>query len=460
MQDEVCSGTDYAWQGHAVAVGTLPPGRHIVWDSLKTVHGCDSLFRLDLTVRPVYFNAQTASVCENDVYVWKNHTVPIGRKAPGTYVIWDSLKTMSGCDSVFRLTLTVYRVRLYADTSEICEGGYLLWRGRRLTAPGVYDDSLKTVHGCDSIFRKVLVVRPSYLFEEIVPICNNDVHVWRGRQLVTPGTYTDSLKSVWGCDSVYRLVLRVNPVYLIDDTLDGCENGTYAWRGRPLVMAGVYMDSLKAQLGCDSVFRLLFRLHPVTVHSDTVSVCAHDGYRWHGRYYGASGHFADTLQDIWGCDSICLLHLTVRPDYVSRDTLEICNRQQTLWRGKYFSREGLYADSLHGFWGCDSVFTLYLKVHPAYLFTDSASICSHETFVWHGRALTADGVYYDSLRTARGCDSVFRLRLTVRRSYYYYDTVEICSGSYHTWRGRVLSRDGSYSDSLVTMENCLRRMRI
>ena len=459
---EVCAGEAYVWKGHAVQIGQLPAGNYVFWDSLKTVHGCDSVYKLDLKVKPVYSTAQKADVCENEAYVWKGHSVAIGSNAPGTYIYWDSLKTSAGCDSVFKLELAVHPVRLYADTSEICAGGSLAWRGRRLTEAGVYDDSLKTVHGCDSIFRKVLVVHPSYLFEEIVPICNNDVHVWRGRQLVKPGVYSDSLKSVWGCDSVYRLVLRVNPVYLIDDTLDGCENGTYSWRGRSLVKAGVYMDSLKAQMGCDSVFRLLFRLHPVTVHTDTVSVCAHNGYRWHGRKYGISGLYADTLQDVWGCDSICRLLLDVHPDYVSRDTMEICSGKQLVWRGKPYSREGFYADSLLSVYGCDSVFTLSLKVNPTYLFNDSVSICSHESYAWRGRVLTADGVYYDSLQTARGCDSVFRLRLNVRTSYFYYDTVEICSGSYHMWRGKVLSRDGSYVDSLMTLENCpeVHRLRL
>jgi hypothetical protein len=278
---DICEQQTYSWKGHSVSIGHKPVGSYVIWDSLKTVGGCDSAYKLTLEVHPNHSYVENVEICENESYSWKGHSVSIGHKPVGSFVVWDSLKTVYGCDSVYRLNLKVNAVFLHADTFEICKGGSHLWRGRQLTVSGVYDDSLQTVRGCDSIYRLVLHVRPSYIFEEIVPICDNNYYVWRGRQLSKAGVYTDSLKSVYGCDSIYKLTLQINPEYLKVDTLEGCEGQQYAWHGRLLSKEGVYTDSLKAVLGCDSVFRLVLHLHPASQRTDSAIICGHEMYNWH-----------------------------------------------------------------------------------------------------------------------------------------------------------------------------------
>lgn len=453
-QAAVCAHETYTWKGHAVAIGQRAPGSYVIWDSLKTKHGCDSVYKLTLTVRPNHSFVENVEICDNETYVWKGHSVSVGKRPAGSYVFWDSLKTSAGCDSVYKLNLTVRATFLRTDTFAICDGRSHTWRGRVLTAPGTYSDSLKTKHGCDSVYRLVLIVRPSYLFEEIVPICNNDFHNWRGRKLNQPGVYTDSLKSMYGCDSIYRLDLRVNPVYLNEDTLDGCSGQSYDWRGKRITQSGVYMDSLKASQGCDSVFRLVVRLHPVYLRVDTAAICDHSVYRWHGRDLTLSGTYTDTLKSMWGCDSVCRLLLRVHPTWLKRDTIDVCDNDSIKWRGQWCRKQGLYYDSLKTMYGCDSVFTMFLRVHPTYLFVSGASICSHETYRWRGRSLTKAGDYFDSLKTIHGCDSIFKLHLDVRQSYFYYDTVDICDNGYYSWRGKMLTRQGGYVDSLVTEDGC------
>ena len=452
---EICDHETYNWKGHAVSIGQRAAGSYVIWDSLKTMAGCDSIYRLQLTVHPNHFFADTVDICDNGLFVWKGHAVSIGRKAAGSYQYWDSLKTIHGCDSIYRLQLNVHPTFLHTDTFEICDGGGHLWRGRRLTAAGWYSDSLKTKYGCDSVYRLLLEVHPTYLFEEIVPICNNGMYRWRGRQLTQAGVYTDSLLSRYSCDSVYRLDLRVNPVYLYEDTLDGCEGHSYQWRGRQLVKAGIYTDSLKASFGCDSVFRMVLRLHPNHLRQDTAEICEHAACRWHGKNYTRPGWYADTLHSIWGCDSVCRLLLRVHPVYVTDDTVALCdNELPYMWRGRHLTKAGVYADSLQSIHGCDSVYTMLLQVYPTYIFKDTISICSHEICSWHGRQLKKAGDYDERLRSIHGCDSVYLLHLIVRKSYFYYDTAEICNNGYYTWRGRLLSRPGGYVDSLQTMEGC------
>lgn len=74
---------------------------------------------------------------------------------------------------------------------------------------------------------------------------------------------------------------------------------------------------------------------------------------------------------------------------------------------------GVYRDTVFDMNGCDSVFTLDLTVYTSYIFNETAFICTGDVYVWNQRLLFEEGVYFDTLSTVNGCDSVKRLSLFV-----------------------------------------------
>ena len=64
-------------------------------------------------------------------------------------------------------------------------------------------------------------------------------------------------------------------------------------------------------------------------------------------------------------------------------------------------------------YGCDSVHVLNLSVFSAYEASEDAQICNGDAYSWHGNQYYTSGVYFDSLLTQNGCDSVSVLQLTV-----------------------------------------------
>ncbi|MCQ2344982.1 MAG: fibronectin type III domain-containing protein, partial [Paludibacteraceae bacterium] len=71
---------------------------------------------------------------------------------------------------------------LVADEATVfnCELPYF-WRGRNLTVAGVYFDTLQTVAGCDSIFKLTLTVMPNYLDVEDVTANGAKLpYIWHG----------------------------------------------------------------------------------------------------------------------------------------------------------------------------------------------------------------------------------------------------------------------------------------
>jgi len=101
------------------------------------------------------------------------------------------------------------------------------------------------------------------------------------------------------------------------------------------------------------------------------------------------------------------------PTYQTSYYDTICDGEAFFWRNNYYTSQGIYYDSLYTSQGCDSVFVLNLSVNPVFLHTDSVVICNGESFFWQGNIYNTQGIYYDTLLTQFGCDSVYLLKLFV-----------------------------------------------
>lgn len=73
--------------------------------------------------------------------------------------------------------------------------------------------------------------------------------------------------------------------------------------------------------------------------------------------------------------------------------------------------EDTYSIELTSMHGADSIVYLTLTVNPVFFTEQDTSLCEMTPFLWHGKTLTESGIYYDTLQTVHGCDSIFQLNL-------------------------------------------------
>ena len=151
-----------------------------------------------------------------------------------------------------------------------------------------------------------------------------------------------------------------------------------------------------------------------------------------------------------GCDSIVETHLTVDNVIYSYDSLSICSGDSALIAGNYESTSGTYRDTLTAQAGCDSVAVLGLTIIPTLANTvDSIGICTGDSAMLAGVYETTSGVYYDTLRTSAGCDSIVETHLTVDNVIYVHDVIDLW------WRQRLNSRQlrGVHQEHIETCVN-------
>ncbi len=439
---EICQGESYYYNGIRLTKDSLYKFIH------PTSYNCDSIVHLRLIVHPSFHKTDTIYLCDGNVIDYHGLRITSG----GTYLA--NFKTIYGCDSVFKAVVFRRNSFYIEKDTTICQGEVYNFNGRLLQFSGEYWDSARTVYGCDSVTKLTLHVNPTYLIPTYVEVCHDQTFMFRGRELDAPGIYYDTLLTRTGCDSIYKLVFNKTPIYLFEDTVTICEGSSYNFRGRDVSEEGFYYDSLQSINGCDSVYKLLLKVEPLAMQLIDTILCG-GVYDFRGRALTQSGIYHDTVRTAFGCDSIFELNLTINPTYLLSQYVEQCEGDAFLFRGRLVDQPGVYYDSLFTHDGCDSVYQLVYNIAPTYLQEFEDSICSNKTYLFRGMEITRPGIYIDTLQTISGCDSLFKLTLHHLPSYSFVslDTAEGCSGEV-LFNGREIKHSGIYTDSLQTTCGC------
>ncbi|MCQ2339068.1 MAG: hypothetical protein MJ001_09165, partial [Paludibacteraceae bacterium] len=489
----LCPNESYNFRGRIITV----PGTY--QDTLKTVScNCDSIYQVVIRSAVLFHQIDYDTVCGNGTYHWRN------RYYQCTGIYFDSLVSSNGCDSVYELRLTMNDVPITTIHREICMGSALVFNGQRITDPGTYFDTLtRSSNGCDSIIKLVVSIASSYMFESVAHICNGGTYNFRGRNVRWPGVYYDSLVSVvTGCDSIYKLTLAVHYVNhsLIDTAV--CSNDVYMFGGRIISQPGIYIDTLRTDYGCDSISELHIRIGQPSYATIRPSICkAEEFVTPGGKHLNVTGTFYDTLINSVGCDSIIEIKLNVLHNIYVYDTAMLMKGQTYRYHGKGYTQAGTFIDTGLSVRGCDTVFsltlyyvdyytridttvcgnhpfvfhqriytetttdTLYLKASSAYVPDTvmyisvtviphsetfiSDSTCDGQPYTFAGMVLTQSGTYFDTLSNVSGCDSIVVLTLKIHDRVESYEEDTICETDTYTWRGRQLTVQGHYYDTVA-----------
>ena len=387
--DEVFSESDYTFSATTNGIGAKTVIGYDAETSCVYIYvlannyvqgGGYSVYTLQMA-EPVHNTAYhySATICAGEPY---SDELFSDLKESGDYV--KTIPNMQGGDSVITLTLEVLPTYSFPEEVSIRMNESYSWRGKefRDLVPGTYSDevALKTQKGCDSVYTLTLTVLPiSYEFTEEMTACHGEEGTWRGKVLPTDGAgekyVYDSLKSVYGTDSVYVLLLTVLPDYSFTEMLRVNSIDT-TWRGQTITALEarqepyLFYDSLKTVLGCDSVYELKVFVSalPITYGTYEALVCEGDEVEYEGVIYteAFSGEVHLLGMNIYGGDSIVRLTVKVLPNYLVEQEMTITEGDNASWEGWNLSgvlagESELYA-SYYSIDDCDSTIVLHLTV--------------------------------------------------------------------------------------------------
>ena len=152
---------------------------------------------------------------------------------------------------------------------------------------GIYRVALTTSIGlCDTTAYYDIVVpaiAPDTVVETPTGLCEGRPYTFEGKKYSSDTTIIVQSKNIYGCDSLYKLVLRFNPIKRTEISETILEGTSYTLDGKQYTTAGKYEATLTSAAGCDSIVTLNLSIEPsLKAHVTSVAApCAgdanHDG---------------------------------------------------------------------------------------------------------------------------------------------------------------------------------------
>ena len=297
-----------------VITGTIAAGTSTGIVSVTTPCGTatsSSSFVINAPPPPVVLSPQ--AICAGGNYNFGGHTYTTA----GTYLD-TTASTITGCDSITSLTITLTAPITQSISRSVCAGGSYNFGSHTYSAAGVYlDTATSVVTGCDSITTLTLAISPAIPVPIAQSICAGGTYTFGSHSYNTPGTYSDTTSSVvTGCDSITILTLSTASVLSQSISQSICPGGSYNFNGTNLIAPGVYADTLTGAgaNGCDSLVVLTLTLNTPASFTFNDSICQGSSYNFNGTNYSAAGTYSDTLSGAAanGCDSLVTLNLSIK----------------------------------------------------------------------------------------------------------------------------------------------------
>ena len=268
----------------------------------------------------------------------------------------------------------------------------------------------------DDTSRTILMLSPCIEYDSVFPeICEGDTFALRDSVYISTGFYT--VRTEYRPDSIVTtfVFLTVHPT--LDTSLVGgiCDGRSYTLFGFNDSIAGNYVHAFTSIYGCDSIYRLDLR---VASSYDTLVDrygCSSTGFHYLDTVSWSSTVYTDSLLSIYDCDSVVTMNITINPSFHNEHFDTICDGESFLFAGNIYTTSGTYIDSTSTVDGCDSVEVQHLKVNPVYSDSSNVLICLNETYTYRGQQYLT-GLIVDSLLSYERCDSVVKINVQ------YFDT--------------------------------------
>lgn len=352
-----------------------------------------------------------------------------------------------GCDSIWKVTVKIYKPEFVETSVTACGSFSFKYLDEEkspllLVRDTVITDTLKNALGCDATIRtSAITIHKGYGADQTQPLLVEacDTFTYNGMGINADTSFCDTLKTIYGCDSVVKVTIRIHHPVVIDSVVHACSNFSYQKKidgNRVTVMLGDEPDSVLLTTIrdtfvnadphlCDTVFNLHVYSHTPRIEKPTLTrKCAAFAYTYlngTSALIESSVTIYDTLKSkVCGCDSVVrrdsfsvgkpvYVDVKAKPD----TTLFGCfldapltyKRKANAWNEP---REISFVPTFANDTNETFFFEVVRALNPTVVALDTATEYSDVTlrnevhYYW---------IAFDTMNTVNGCDSVVPFRV-------------------------------------------------
>ncbi len=136
-----------------------------------------------------------------------------------------------------------------------------------------------------------------------VNLCSGESYTLNNEAYTESGIYQSTLASANGCDSIVTLNLTILPTAMSAQNIQLCSGESYMMNNQTYSESGIYENILTSANGCDSIVTLNLTILPLAESAQSINLCAGESLTINGETYTESGIYQTIYSDMNGCDS-------------------------------------------------------------------------------------------------------------------------------------------------------------
>ncbi|KAB1065036.1 T9SS type A sorting domain-containing protein [Salibacter halophilus] len=178
--------------------------------------------------------------------------------------------------------------------------------------------------------------------------------------------------------------------------------------GKRVVAGATYNDTPGSNSGQAIVYEFVCESHDTINISECISYTVPSG----DEIYTSSGTYLDTIPNVFGCDSLITINLTINNPSITTINEFVCDSYTVPSGDETYTSSGIYLDTISSSVGCDSILIVDLEVGVTSSLLNVTS-CDSFTISGSGKTYYTSGTYHDTIINAFGCDSIITINLTI-----------------------------------------------
>ena len=290
-----------------------------------------------------------------------------------------------------------------------------------------------------------------YSYEDGVPYkVNTSVS-----SIVDNSSYTNSgaAKNFRMTDSTSNFVLGrsfCDTIAYAKFSLGRCVSYLLPSKKKTISKSGVYQDTIMSYRGCDSVMTITLTILKPSATNITIVQCDSFILPMNKTVVKKSAKYVEKTRNAVGCDSVISFFVTILKKDTTYFSLVGCNSvtlKNKLKTEVY--KSGLYIDSLKGYKGCDSFVRYTVVIKKPSFVKRTLKICKFLVCPSNiNKVFKKPGIYNDTLVNAIGCDSVIEYTVNSSSSYGVVN-LTTCAAVKSPSKKYTWTKSGTYKDTLL-----------
>ena len=382
----------------------------ILRDTVKSFEGMDSIYNItniDIDNIVSTINNISLSGCNSILYNGKTYTT--------TTILKDTLKSIQGCDSIYNvINISVNPISATTNNINLSGCNKITYKGVTYFSSIILKDTLKSFQGCDSIYNIAnIVITPIVTSIHNIQLSGCSIVLYNGNTYSNSTTISDTIKSVQGCDSIYKVAtIVITPIVASTHNipLSGCNSVLY--NGNTYTNSTIVRDTVKSYQGCDSIYNIAnIVITPIVASTHNIPLSGCNSVLYNGNTYTNSTTIRDTIKSYQGCDSIYnVANIVITPIVASTHNIPLSGCSSVLYNGNTYTNSTTVRDTIKSIQGCDSIYNVAnIVITPIIASTHNIPLSGCSSILFNGITYTNSATVRDTIKSVQGCDSIYNV---------------------------------------------------